>query len=412
MEQPTTGSDAWWQVRAAQGGPTIAQADNGHCDVTFWWRDPDGDEQHSPRQRVWIYITGVTDHHNRSCPQSLTRLPGTDVWHWQTRLPANWRGSYCFIPSSSDSDFLPGAFNPDGADSAALRAGWGSLLPQAMADPLNPHGWQGGRGYPTSALHLPNAPPQPGWDNDNVRWTAPVCLQWHSTRLGNQRRVWVFTTGDDESTPRPLALLLDGQFWAESMPVWPALSALTHQRRLPPAVYVLIDAIDIAQRAIELPCNAEFWQAVIDELLPQVRAVAPWNNDPTTTLVAGQSFGGLAALYVALHFPQQFGRVLSQSGSFWWLNREGEQGGGLLDDLEHGRLAWSAPRLWLEAGKREPLIHTANLRLRICLQQNGQPFLWREVEGGHDALCWRGGLTDGLMALWRDLLPPSASEQE
>ena len=38
------------------------------------------------------------------------------------------------------------------------------------------------------------------------------------------------------------------------------------------------------------------------------------------TVVAGQSYGGLAAMYAGLHWPARFGRILSQSGSFWWPN--------------------------------------------------------------------------------------------
>ncbi|MFA9353030.1 enterochelin esterase, partial [Escherichia coli] len=76
-----------------------------------------------------------------------------------------------------------------------------------------------------------------------------VCLQWRSARLGNTRRVWVFTTGVAQAESRPLAILLDGQFWAQSMPVWPALTSLTHRGHLPPAVYLLSDAIDTAHRS-------------------------------------------------------------------------------------------------------------------------------------------------------------------
>lgn len=103
-----------------------------------------------------------------------------------------------------------------------------------------------------------------------------------------------FTTGD-ESPERPLAVLLDGQFWA-SMPVWPALASLTHEGKLPPAVYVLIDVIDTAHRSRELPCNPDFWLAVQDELLPQVKSMAPFSDRADHTVVAGQSFGGLSSL--------------------------------------------------------------------------------------------------------------------
>ena len=81
------------------------------------------------------------------------------------------------------------------------------------------------------------------------------------------------------------------------MPVWPALTSLTHRRQLPPAVYVLIDAIDTTHRAHELPCNADFWLAVQQELLPLVKAIASFSDRADRTVVAGQSFGGLSALY-------------------------------------------------------------------------------------------------------------------
>lgn len=113
-----------------------------------------------------------------------------------------------------------------------------------------------------SALEMPQAPAQPGWDSPQTPVSSPVVLHWNSARLGNTRRVWVFTTGDAQPDDRPLAVLLDGQFWAQSMPVWPALTSLTQWGQLPAAVYLLIDAIDTTHRSRELPCNADFWLAV------------------------------------------------------------------------------------------------------------------------------------------------------
>ncbi len=91
-----------------QGPEWVPEA--GEYRVTFWWRDPAGTEGTSPIQRVWLYVTGVTDHHQNARPQSLERIPGTDVWQWQggeIRLEAGWRGSYCFIPSENENDFSP-----------------------------------------------------------------------------------------------------------------------------------------------------------------------------------------------------------------------------------------------------------------------------------------------------------------
>ena len=72
--------------------------------MTFWWRDPAGTQKTSTIKRVWLYVTGVTDHHQNARPQSLERIPDTDVWQWQGEFSPEWRGSYCFIPSDNEDD--------------------------------------------------------------------------------------------------------------------------------------------------------------------------------------------------------------------------------------------------------------------------------------------------------------------
>ncbi|MXE41789.1 enterochelin esterase [Escherichia sp. HH41S] len=389
------GSESWWQ---SKHGPECQRLNDEMYQVTFWWRDPQGSEDHSTIKRVWVYITGVTDHHQNSQPQSMQRIAGTDVWQWTTQLNANWRGSYCFIPTERDD-----IFSAPSPDRLELREGWRKLLPLAIADPLNPQSWKGGRGHAVSALEMPQAPLQPGWDCPQAPETPAKEIIWKSERLKNSRRVWIFTTGDATAEERPLAVLLDGEFWAQSMPVWPALTSLTHRQQLPPAVYVLIDAIDTTQRAHELPCNADFWLAVQQELLPQVKTIAPFSDRADRTVVAGQSFGGLSALYAGLHWPERFGCVLSQSGSYWWPHRSGQQEGMLLEQLKAGEVSAKGLRIVLEAGIREPMIMRANQALYAQLAPLKESIFWRQVDGGHDALCWRGGLMQGLIDLWQPL---------
>lgn len=390
---------------AARGVPVITRLDPDRCRVDFYWRDPAGDEQHSAVKRVWICITGITDHHARTGPQTMVRQPGTDIWHWQTILNSHWRGSYSLIPSIGDNDFPPGAFLQP-TDRAALRDGWRNVFPRAIADPLNPDSWRGGRGHLMSALQLPDAPVQPGWGRESVDFQPPQLIEWHSQRLGNRRRIWLFSSGERSPDSRPLAILLDGQFWAQSMPIWPALQRQTDSGVLPEALYLLIDNIDLAHRGRELPCNQDFWLAVQEELLPLVRQHARWRERPDTTVVAGQSFGGLAALYAGLFWPDRFGCVLSQSGSFWWPNRQPDgTTGWLTEQLAQGRVTADALRIYLEAGQKEPLILQAHQHLLPLLQQSNSTVSYRQVDGGHDALCWRGGLIDGLTALWSEARP-------
>ncbi|EMM2384373.1 enterochelin esterase [Escherichia coli] len=389
------GSESWWQ---SKHGPEWQRLNDEMFEVTFWWRDPQGSEEYSTIKRVWVYITGMTDHHQNSQPQSMQRIAGTNVWQWTTQLNANWRGSYCFIPTERVD-----IFSAPSPDRLELREGWRKLLPQAIADPLNPQSWKGGRGHAVSTLEMPQAPLQPGWDCPQAPETPAKEIIWKSERLKNSRRVWIFTTGDATAEERPLAVLLDGEFWAQSMPVWPALTSLTHRRQLPPAVYVLIDAIDTTHRAHELPCNADFWLAVQQELLPLVKDIAPFSDRADRTVVAGQSFGGLSALYAGLHWPERFGCVLSQSGSYWWPHRGGQQEGVLLEQLKAGQVSAEGLRIVLEAGIREPMIMQANQALYAQLHPIKESIFWRQVDGGHDALCWRGGLMQGLIDLWQPL---------
>lgn len=394
-----TGSEAWWQEQQTQGIPRIDPQQDGTCLVTFFWRDPQGSEKTSATQRVWINITGVTDHHQKRPPQSLVRVTGTDVWYWQTALPSNWRGSYCLMPDEQATDFS------GEADMYALRNWWRDKFPTAKADPLNTlRGWAGGRGMGVSPLHLPQAPDQKIWQAVDDGSASAVSLQqyqWDSALLSNSRKVWIYATGESDNAQRPLAILLDGQFWANQMPIAGPLQQLTDAGKLPPAVYLLIDIIDREHRSRELPCNPQFWQAVQQELLPQVAQWAPYRQQADSTLVAGQSFGGLASVFAALHFPETFGNALSLSGSFWWPER-GNPYGWLLQALDSCLAPKQPLRFWLEAGKREGLILQANQQLEQKLTAAGYQVNYLPVEGGHDALCWRGGLLDGLQALWRN----------
>lgn len=392
-----TGSAAWWQAQQSQGIPRIELADDGQCQVTFFWRDPQGDETQSSTQRVWINITGVTDHHQRRPPQSLMRVAGTNVWYWQTSLPANWRGSYCLMPDDQATDFT------GIAEMSTLRNWWRDKFPTAQADPLNSlRGWSGGRGMGVSPLHLPHAPDQQLWqavDNGTAPTITLQQQQWDSALLGNSRKVWIYTTGEANPAQRPLAIMLDGQFWAHSMPIAGPLQQLTDDGSLPPAVYLFIDIIDREHRSRELPCNAQFWQAIQQELLPQIAQSTPYRQQADSTIVAGQSFGGLASVFAALHWPETFGNALSLSGSFWWPER-GNPHGWLLQALDSGLAPRQPLRFWLEAGKREGLILQANQQLQQQLSAAGYQVNYLPVEGGHDALCWRGGLLSGLQALW------------
>ena len=112
-------------------------------------------------------------------------------------------------------------FNGEAPDRALLREGWRKLLPRAVADPRNPQSWQGGRGHVVSALETAAGAGTAG--------LALSLSRFHQRRAalnGAAQRSRKPATSVDlhhrrgwRAESRPLAVLLDGQFWAESMPV-------------------------------------------------------------------------------------------------------------------------------------------------------------------------------------------------
>lgn len=156
------GSDRWWLDIARRGTPWIESTGRGNWKVTFFWRDPQGSEFSSAYQRVWINITGKTDHHQPNPPRSLQRLSGTDVWFWQTEMEAGWRGSYSFMPSTESRSFSPQDDDPR-ANMMALRHWWRDRFKTATSDLLNARrSWSGGRGHPCPGcicrMHRRNLP--------------------------------------------------------------------------------------------------------------------------------------------------------------------------------------------------------------------------------------------------------------
>lgn len=423
--QSNAGDDDWWQRLREQGTPLVEQQTPYRCRVTFIWRDPAGDEQHSSCRHVWLCINCLTDHHAMQPPISLTRQPGTDIWYYTVLLDARWCGSYCFIPDDGEQGLmqLQGVNGKESAEVRiqqwhALRAWWRSMLPHGKSDPFNTgRQWVSGRGHATSALHMPRAIIADAW----LRWDRGEALPtpeheatewqhhyWDSSLLKNVRSVWMMTTGNCCPSKRPLAVFLDGHFWTQQMPLPGALIDMTQKGQLPEATYLFIDSIDNATRRRELTCNHVFWEAVQEELLPQAQQWACFDDTPGSALVAGQSFGGLSALYAALHWPERFGKVLAQSGSYWWPRRElmlldtlPDDACWLLRQMEQGLGQDQSLALYLEAGRQEHLIHHVHERLMNVLEQQHHHIHYRVREGGHDALWWRDGLLSGLRWLWR-----------
>jgi len=226
-----------------------------------------------------------------------------------------------------------------------------------------------------------------------------------STTLQNERSVWVYTPpGYSRSgTPTSLLVLLDGGTYLQHIPTPTILDNLLAEGRIPPLIAILVDSLDGATRDVELPCHQPFVEFLTAELLPWAHAGYHVTADPAQTIIGGSSYGALAATFAAFIHPDRFGKVLAQSGSFWWRPP---------GDVEHEWLARQFVEhdplpieLYLDVGRLEararirPNQLIANRHMRDILRAKGYRVHYAEHDGKHDYAAWRNSFANGLQAL-------------
>ncbi|MEV5982921.1 enterochelin esterase [Streptomyces sp. NPDC052114] len=389
--------DAFWQDVDRRGGtPLIEEIDGepGFRAVTFLWR---GDRA---TRQVLLLAPGLADR-DRLADSLLAPLPGTDVWHRTYRLRADHRGSYRIAADLSPGD-VPSS--PE-AQQLRLRA----LSSYAAPDPLNPARLEARWGLPEgSLLTLPGAPAQPWAERRaGIPRGRTERHRLPAGALGAERGLWAYLPPGGPRPDSPVVVLCDGDMWFGALAFQDTLDALVADGAVPPPVVLAPDAVDLRTRWQDLTARDAFIGFLADEVLPWAAGHWPLTADPARTVVAGQSLGGLTALYAALRRPERFGAVLAQSASLWW--RPGLPPG--VPDLtaddgtpwlverfaehpDHPRL-----RVHLDVGLHEGAMVDHSRRMRETLAAHGHTVALTEYNGGHDYACWRGGLADGLVKL-------------
>lgn len=357
--------------------------DDEHVWLTFLWRATE------PVETVMAY--GGPAGWDRS---ELRQLGDTDVWYLTYRVRKDLRSTYRLAIDDPAEDAMPftervARWIPD------------PLNPATFVFPANPD-------HPElvfSRLELPGAPKQPWLEPRDVPAGEVTEHRLRSELLGNERRIWTYVPANAGSEPCRLLVSLDGDVSPDVMPVATILDNLHAAKKIPPTIAVLVDSLTHLERDLELPCHPPFADFLADELLPWVRERLRISADPSHAIVAGQSYGGLAAAFAGFRRPEVFGNVLSQSGSFWW-GAENEEPEWLTRQFAAAPVA--PLRLFLEVGMLEnspvarvgPSMLTSNRHLRTVLRAKGYPDVtYSEYNGGHDYVCWRGSFADGLIAL-------------
>jgi enterochelin esterase family protein len=128
-------------------------------------------------------------------------------------------------------------------------------------------------------------------------------------------------------------------------------------------------------------------------------------TDPAEVLLAGGSYGGLAAAFTALQYPDTFANVIALSGSFWWKPEDEVEWEWLPRQFALSPLL--PLRFYIEAGLLEskptqtgfPGQILSNRHFLNVLQAKGYQVHYEEQMHGHDSMLWQGALAEGLIAL-------------
>lgn len=386
LEEELSGEvlEAFW---VEVSGPLIEECEEeGSSLVTFVYRGR-GDERHV------VLHSGVLAKDPAEC--LMERLGGTDLWYRSVVVGEAVRTTYRFVVNGSLKPFSTASLE-DFLEERRKDAG------KCRADPFNGH-----KGDSYSVLEMPGAPEQ-RW----VRKYGGVCrgaVAGHKLKseiLGNKRKIRVYVPPhySEEKGPYPVVVLFDGAAYDRAMNAPVIFDNLIGEGLVRPFIGVLVGNVDEESRNRELPCNATFGRFVVEEMLPWTHSHYNVSAQPEDVVVGGASFGGLAGAYLALEYPEYFGNVLSQSGSFLWRPAGDERPSWLVRQYE-GREP-VAVRFYLDVGSLEtlplfggPSLLESNREMRDVLLERGYAVSYDEFEGGHDYVCWRGTLSEGLIAL-------------
>ena len=362
----------FWDEIAQQGSPIIEPSTPGYSLVTFLWRD-DGVARQVAVIQDWG-ADGIREHH-------MTQLAGTDVWYAIRQMRNDTRTTYQFSPSTAD--------DPQ------------QLAPYQL-DPLNPKTFiaylsETGHEILFSLLELPDAPSLP-WLQTRPTPTGSTTLH---QPFDDQRRLWVYLPPTQLMNPLPLLVVFDGRQYKDMLHLPQMLDYLIAQGQIPPVMALLVDNLD----RTELLCQTEFADFAANKVLPWLRETYVVTKDPNQTIAIGSSYGGLAATFLAFHYPKVFGAVLSQTGWFRWHPEGDEEYHWLAREMSQ---APKVPvKFWLQVGNLEiaqmldggPTQLTANQYMRDTLLAKGYQVSYQEYSGGHDASSLEFPLAQGLIEI-------------
>jgi len=272
------------------------------------------------------------------------------------------------------------ARNPFGQNSVCRSSGY-AVPPWALYDPAAEHGSRRSLTIPSAAMGR----------------AVPVTLYLPAS----------FSTEPEHRYP--LVVMHDGTDYLHYAAAATVLDNVIHRGLVPEFVVAFCDPVDRLNEYADDERHARF---VVEELVPYLEAHLPLIGGRDARCLGGASFGAVATLSTAVRYPETFGRLLLQSGSFAGASGECTEP---MDDLwtpvyDFVRRYISAPitiadKVFMSCGLFEPMI-TENRAIRPILKDTGMQVVMGEALDGHTWGCWRDHLGVALPWLFADSFRP------
>jgi enterochelin esterase family protein len=180
------------------------------------------------------------------------------------------------------------------------------------------------------------------------------------------------------------------------------LDNLIHRLEIPAMIVALTQSPD---RLVEYTGDPRHARFVVDELLPALGAAYPLSDGPGARGLMGASLGGVAALHTASLYPDRFGQLLLQSGSFAFSDLGHHQKGPVFDPVVRFVNSYRkspfalADKIYLSCGIYESLIYE-NRSIVPLLQAQGMQIQFEEARDAHNWENWRDRLRSALTWLY------------
>ena len=385
----------FWKDLEKSGAPIVepVPGDRTHELVTFVWRASVSAKQ--------VFIFPQIESTSATDKMKMNRLLDTNVWYKTYLLPDDSRFTYAFYEALTVVE-----------NDSPLKH-----VDQLRTDQFNrqrfefpPH--DSATSGTAMVLSLFEAP-----HSLDRSWSIPKpmvargTVETKSVRsqiLAAERRVWVYRPPMSAiNKPSALLILFDGFDYLHEIPAPTILDNLLASKHIPNLVAVLVDNPP-QSRTQDLFCSERFADFVAKELVPWVKEEYEVDPAPDRSIVGGSSLGGLAGACTALRFPDVFGNVLAQSGSFWWSPANERKAEWVTRQFVSNRLL--PIRFHLDVGVFEDVPApngltvtnlAANRHFRDVLLAKGYFVDYGEFSGGHEFVNWQSTLATGLIGLFK-----------